>query len=246
MTFIINPYVFAAAAPSISTPSDLASVWEWWEPSRNGFSDNDAIGTMPGQVSPGSGHNWTQSSASLKPTYKANIVNGLGVARFDGSDDTLANVNWTALTSVHFFAVLKIDNDPPATNKNGIWSIGGNNTALYPSGSTDIAEVAFRASGLRTFSKSGMSLATWRVVEVVSNSSEWIYRLDGTQLDSTTGANFGHQSSTFIMLGRSNAFDPEFLDGDFAGMYVFNAKLSSGDRTAMINYLNSRFGLSTS
>lgn len=232
-------------APSITDPSELADIWEWWEPSRESFSDNDPIAQLTGQVAPGSGHNWTQSSAGLKPTYKASIINGHGVARFDGTDDEMQDVNPTALTAVHLLAVIKIDNDPPAAGKSGLWSFGSGAASEYPSSvPTNIGETAFRTASF-SFSKSGISLAAWRVIEIVSTSSEWNFKLDGTQIGSTT-ASFGHQSSGFIRLGRSSPFESNWLDGDLAGLYLMSAKLSAGNRTAMINYLNSRFGLSAS
>src|SRR6185436_6720197 len=215
-----------ALASTINTPSDLASIWEYWEPSRNSFSDNDPIGTMAGQVVPGTGHNWTQSSAGAKPTYKASILNGLGIARFDGTDDELQGANPTALTAEHMFVVLKIDNDPPASGKNGNWSLGGGAVNQYPelAGTNPIWDGSFRTATL-IFSKSSMNLAQWRVAEVVSTSSEYIFRLDGTVLQNGTGGtSFGHQSASSIRLGRCDPFNSLFLDGDIAGMYIFSAK----------------------
>lgn len=232
----------------ITTPSDLADIWEWWEPSREAFSDNDAIGTMAGQFAPGSGHNWTQGTAGSKPTYKASIVNGHGVARFDGSDDVMGSVDPTALTAVHMFVVIKMDSNTPAAGKGGQWSFGNVGGSQYPDAAspTNIASDAFRST-LRSFSKSGIDVAQWRVVEIVSVQStlEWTFRLDGTVLDTVTGG-FVHQSSGFISLGRSGPFDSNWLDGDVAGMYMCGGKLSTPDRGGMINYLNSRFGLSAS
>jgi len=243
MGFLINPFL-AAAAPSITTPSDLPSIWEWWEPSRNGFSDNDAIGTIAGQVAPGTGHNWGQSSASLKPTYKAGILNGLGIARFDGSNDEMSDVAVTGLTAAHLSIVVKIDNDPPAGGKSGLW-LFADAASSYPRTdvTTQIRDASFRGSSFQDFSKSGIDLAQWRVVEVVSTSSQWIYSIDGTVLASIAGS-FGNPTVNCI-LGRAGAFVNNWLDGDVAGLYICSAKLTT-DRAAMIGYLNSRFGLSAS
>lgn len=246
MSFIINPYAFGAGGGGgITTPSDLADIWEWWEPSRNGLTPDAAISSMAGQFAPGSGHDWTQGTGSLQPIFKDSIVNGLGVARFDGTDDDMSSVNPTALTAVHFFAVIKMDSNTPAAGKSGLWSFGQAGGAAYPlnSPATDIGCDSFRTSS-QQFSKSGIDVSQWRVLEIISTSGEWTFKLDGTQLTTTAGA-FAHQSSGFIRLGRSGPFDGNYLDGDLAGMYICSAKLTT-DRTAMINYLNSRFGLSAS
>lgn len=233
-------------APSITDPSELADIWEWWEPSRESFADNDPIGTLTGQFAPGTGHNWTQTGGA-RPTYKDAILNGHGIARFDGSDDEMVSVNPTALTAVHFFAVIRMDSNTPALGKSGTWSFGISSNA-YPitDTPTQISCDSFR-NAAHSFSKSGIDVAQWRVVEIVSvqSSGKWIYRLDGTELVNQT-TTFAHQSSGFIRVGRDGPFGSNWLDGDVAGMYICSAELSSGDRTAMINHLNSRFGLSAS
>lgn len=234
-----------SAGGGITTPSDLADIWEWWEPSREGFSDNDAIGTLTGQFAAGSGHNWTQSTAGNKPTYKDSILNGLGIARFDGSSDRMISVNPTALTAVHIFAVVKLDSNTPSSSTSGLWSLGSGADTEYPQIGTQTQIRSTDARGNAVdFSKSGIDLSNWRVVEVVSTSSEWTFSLDGTQIGSSS-ANFSWQAASFIRLGSSSPFDNNFLDGDLAGMYICSAKLSA-DRAAMIDYLNSRFGLSAS
>lgn len=157
----------------------------------------------------------------------------------------MQSVDPTALTAVHFFAVIKMDSNTPASGKNATWSFGtiGNE---YPMNSpaTDIRADAFRTA-VRQFSKAGIDVAQWRVLEIVSTSSEWSFLLDGTQLDSVAGA-FAHQTAGFIRLGRDGPFSGNFMDGDLAGMYIFSAKLGTSDRESMIDYLNARFGLSAS
>lgn len=202
---------------------------------------------MAGQFAPGTGHNWTQSTSGSKPTYKASILNGLGIARFDGTDDFLANVDPSALTAVHCFLVVKIDADPPPSNlKAGLWSNSGAAATVYADVSdNNIYDGAF-SSARRVFNHTGQALNTWRVVEVVSTASEWTFKLDGTQLH-TTGTNTVNITSTpsWFALGQDGPFDGIFLDGDVAGMYIFSAKLTS-TRADMISYLNTRFGLSSS
>jgi hypothetical protein len=35
MSFLLNPYAFIA--PGGGDPSGIASIWDWWEPEREGF-----------------------------------------------------------------------------------------------------------------------------------------------------------------------------------------------------------------
>lgn len=159
----------------------------------------------------------------------------------------MQSVNPTALTAVHLFAVMKIDNDPPAGTKSGNWSFSSGAANGYPKTdvTTDIRDGTFR-NAIQDFSKSGINLAAWRVVEIVSTSSAYIFRIDGIDLRNGVGGTaFDHQAASFIRLGRVDPFNSNFLDGDLAGLYIFSAELTT-DRPAMIDYLNDRFGLSVS
>lgn len=237
--------IFSGSDVIITTPSDLSSIWEWWEPGRESFADNDPIGTLTGQFAPGTGHNFTQSDGGKKPIFKEGILNGHGIARFDGSNDEMVGANPSGLSAIHFFVVVKIDADPPAANKNGTWSFSSGCLGLYPNlaDTTKISACDFLNAGAQVFSKGGMALDTWRVYEVASTATAWKFRLDGTLLH-TVGGIVGHQTNGFNPIGRSGPFDANFLDGDIAGIYICSAELSTNSRTAMINYLNSRFGLS--
>lgn len=241
----IHQALLSIPVPSglIIEPADVASMWEFWEPRLEGLNDNDPIGQLTGQIAPGSGHNFTQSNSSKKPVYKANIVNGQGVARFDGSDDEMVGANPSGLSAVHFFVVIKIDADPPAANKNGTWSFSSGCLGLYPNlaDTTKISACDFLNAGAQVFSKGGMALDTWRVYEVASTATAWKFRLDGTLLH-TVGGIVGHQTNGFNPIGRSGPFDPNFLDGDIAGIYISSAELSNGDRIGLYNYFNNEFG----
>lgn len=229
----------AAGGGSAPTFPTFADIWEWWEPSRNGFVADQFIGTMAGQVAPGAGHDFTQTGAdSLKPIYKENIVNGVGVARFDGSTESLANVNPSALTAAHLWMVINVVAEQTAT---GVWQFGTSaSTDHYAFTDGNIYDGACSTTR-RNVGNPVPSLQAWRVVEVVSVSGEWTYKLDGTQLFTTATNTVA--LNTNCKLGVWGTLEKAC---DIAGVYLFSAKLSAGDRTLMVNYLNSRFGLSIS
>lgn len=252
MTFTIDPYVFGAGGGA-TTPSSITSIWEWWEPSREGLSNNDPIITLTGQVSPGTGHNWGQATSTSRPTYLSNQINGLGVAHFDitggaGGADWMDGVNPHALTAVHFFIVMKMPSDPPGTSQIA-WAFGTDTSNPDAVPFTDSTIYAGPFSNARkTPGNPTPSLAAWRVYEVVSTSSEWTWRIDGA----TTGAGVFFTTATNSVAILTNcvlgadANGANWKNEDIAGIYIFSAKLSSGDRTTMVNYLNTRFGLSIS
>lgn len=240
MNLIKSPYP-SATVPSITTPSDLADIWEWWEPELEGLADNDPIGQLTGQVSPGTGHNFTQGTAAEKPTYKANIVNGRGVARFDGIDNWLSGVNTTALSQAHVFIVVKSAASPSASGQGGLWS--GNANPAYAAPGTPantIHESLFRTTRVGDLG-AGVALTNWRVYEIVSTASEYTLRIDGATPFFSAGGNFGTDSN--LRLGNNGPSFTEWFNGDVAGFYICSAKQTTM-RPAIINYLNDRFATS--
>lgn len=235
---IINPYVFGGGGGA--TPSDIANIWEWWEPSRDTYNNNDPVSLLTGQVSPGVGHNWVQATGTAQPVYLSNQLNGLGIVDFPhvAGGDYLSDVNPSALTAAHFFIVLKVDNDPPATAQVP-WKFGtSGSTDHFPFTDSNIYCGAFSTTR-QSVGDPAASLASWRVYEIVSTSSEYTALLDGTQLF-TTGTNTVGILAT-CTFGSNLGVNP--WDGQVAGLYIFSAKLTT-DRADMVTYLNSRFGLS--
>lgn len=233
--------IFSGAGSTSVSPSDIAGAWEWWEPSREtGYVNDDPMSTLAGQVAPGTGHDFTQAGA-LRPTFKTNILNGLAVAQFDGSD-FWENVDPSALTAAHVFLVIKKTNGD--TNLCFPWRFGTSASInAYPDpGSANKIFDGTCSTTRRDCGDPAPTLAAWRVVEVVSTSSEWTYLLDGTQLF-TTGTNTVAIRSS-CALGHW-AGGGGGLVGQIAGCYFFSAKLTT-DRATLITYINSRFGLSIS
>jgi hypothetical protein len=98
--------LYKPAAGSAGNPFGIASLWEWWEPSRESYADNDPMGTLTGRFA---AKNFTSSGVS-RPIFKAGVLNGLGVA--DYSSQSWAGVDASALSAGHRFYVVEATNDP--------------------------------------------------------------------------------------------------------------------------------------
>lgn len=240
--------IFSGTGSTSISPSDITGAWEWWEPSREtGYADSDPMDILTGQVSPGTGHDFTQPTGGNKPLFKTNIINGLAVAQFAGTT-WFANVDPSALTEAHVFVVWEKTNGD--TNLCFPWQFGTSASLnAYPDPSS--ANKIFDGTCSTTRRDCGdpaPTLAAVRVVEVVSTSSEWTWRIDGA----TSGAGVFFTTATNTVGIRSDCRLGAWtgigngLTGYIAGCYFFSAKLSSGDRALMVTYLNSRFGLSIS
>lgn len=220
------------------TPSALPDIWEWWEPRLEGLANNDPLTTLTGQVSPGTGHNWVTGDPA---TYLTNQINGLGAAQFTAANgDVLLGVNPSALTAAHVFFVAKgfTDSQPGSP-----WGFGTAANAEHFTFSTDSKIYSAIFSSTRHDCGNPLPpISNWNCAEVVSTSSEWTYLLNGNQLF-TTGTNTVASPSS-CSLGARDSLGNLRWNGYYAGLYISSAKLSSANRTLMVNYLNSTFGLS--
>lgn len=242
MPFVTRPPLSGAIGPSaIDTPSDIANIWDWWEPSREGLGNDADINTLNGQFA----NKDFGKGSGLAPTNKTNILNGLSIARFDGVNQYMdAGPDPSALTAFHAFLVVK-----SPTSESGLWTLqttsGAGTKTLYPGLDGNLYEGAARTARIN-MGTPVLSITTFRVYEIISTSSEWTCKIDGTQ-QHTTGTNTVSLPST-ALLGISSDHGVDFsrFGGDIAGMYWFSAKLTSGQRSQEIGYINNRFGLSSS
>jgi len=234
----------------VTTPSGIPNIWMWGEPSLEvGLNDGDPMATLTDQT--GNARNFTQSTTAFKPLYKTGILNSLACARGEGWNGGNAchwvagGADTTGLTGAHAFIVAKPDTEGVTADTNGLWQLGpfagGVEDTYYPWTDGVIYDKTL-TSARKTVGNPSMALDAWRVVEVVSVSGEFTFKLDGTQIFTTATNTFAGAANGRIMRNNSNSA----LKGYVAGLYIFSAKLGSTDRTTLINYINSRFGLSSS
>jgi hypothetical protein len=226
---------------AVDVPSTIANIWDWWEPSRDGYSDTDTVDLLTGQFA---GKTFARAAGN-RPTYVAAGPNGVGVMNHsNGGGQALEGPDGSALTAGHVFLVVKGGADPSASGRGTPWRIGsdGTNPDLYTWTTGDVYMGA--GSTVRKFIANPAAATTsWRVLEVSSITNEFIVKLDGTQLGSTINPNtVGFTTQMQLGAGPSSAT----FFGQIAGLYIYSAKLSAGDRTTLINYINTRFGLSSS
>lgn len=221
-----------AGTVSIPGPSSIEGAWEFWEPRLEGLANNASITQLTGQISPGTGHNFVAAGCAGLPTYVENVLNGQGVARFNG-EHCLGGVDPSveSLTAAHIFAVVKTDAELVA---NTMWKFGTdivNVPDLYNWVDGKIYDSAF-STLRRDCGNPTPVLTDWRVVEIVSTSSEWTYLLDGVQQVTDATNTVGLRTS--LILGANTTRN---LVGHIAGVYIFAQKLTTG-RAAMVDYLN--------
>jgi hypothetical protein len=252
---VIDPHRGAAAGAG--TPTAIPDIWEWWEPSRESYANNDPITNLNGQAN---NRDMGNVSGGKEPVFKTNQLNGLAVAEFTGQSigplgsdkGTFLQVpTMAALTASHVFFVIKATNDP-STNPQGQGGLSDNTPDAtnpgthFPYTSGEIYEgwgSSVRHDDIPT--NPVTTLAQWNVYEVISTGSEFTLRLNGAQIATTATNTVGFNAGNFF-LGTFLSSDGSWYSwsGQIAGVYQFSAKKTGADYTAMCSYLNTRFGLS--
>ncbi|MDQ3640479.1 MAG: hypothetical protein M3450_03125, partial [Actinomycetota bacterium] len=231
-------------------------AYDWANPTVNGVSDprlwlrgDEITGLASGDPVASwldrSGHHndGSQGTAARRPTWHSGVINGHPVVRFVGTENDWLDLPdfASAFTEAEVFCVVKVVADPPGGvgNTSGLWRFGSSGSLThYPwtNGNVydDCASTTRRDAG-----NPAPSLASWRTLNISSKAGEWIYRLDGTTLltDATNTVGW----SPAPLLGTSDAAN-YWLDGDVAELIIFPRVLTTSERTAVQDYLNTRYG----
>ena len=248
MSIIINPYVFGGSGlPSVPPAITSANILQWCEMRLlTGLVDGDPITTFTDQC--GNGNHWSQSTSGAKPIWKASIVNGHAVGRFDGTDDhfTLGSDILSGKSGGEVWVVVKIDTDPPASSaQSGLWKMDGDgtNAVHYPFTDGQLYEAFGSTARKATGVNPTPALTGWRLYNVSSKNSEFKIRLDGTEIFSTTTNTFASMGSTRT-LGRSvSLFGNVHLDGDLAAICITDNVVNSTDRGIINDTFEAIYGL---
>lgn len=242
----VKPFPSEAAAAAFA-PTDISTLRIWIDKSDISTLFKDAARTVPvtadGDAILGyadkSGYS-NHATATSGALYKTNIQNGLSAALFNGTSNFYSLPNLSALTAAEIFLVLKIANDPPATDpKTGLWHMGTSADATHFPYTDSTIYDSFGTTARKTTVNPSGSLASWHCYNVISASGEWTSRRNTTQLHTTASNTVGFPSAP-----RIGAFTASyFLDGYIGEMFLFNAKLSTGDRSNMDEFVRAKWSL---
>jgi len=244
MSMIINPFFFGASGGGGFSGPDFPSIadeWARYEPFREtGYNDGDGIEPLTDWS--GNGRDWTSTGAdNTLPQYKVNVLNGLAVA----NGNHVNNAGWntgpdmSGLTAVHVFIVMLASDDPATDlNQTGLWNIGtASDSAHVPYTNGFLYDDAGSTVRQGPLNHDTNLASAYRLYEIISTSSEWTRKINGATGGNdffTTGSNTVGCPSSPTLLAASGAGSRHKM----AGLYIFSAKLSSGDRTSVIDYLN--------
>lgn len=236
MSFIINPYSFAAIGGGFS-PSDIAGLQVWLKADAiTGLSDNDPVTTW--EDSSSANHDATQATGGNKPTYQTNELNSLPVVRFDGTDDYLRTGSFTLALPTTVFVVSKVIAETSiATQFDGL---SNQDTMEMRSKSSPDGTYEIYANGFLSTNVPG-NVGTYKIYSIRFNgASSAVYVNASLHATGTVGAS----SPNGITLGcYGNASPDRFSQMDMAEFIVYDSALADADRQDVESYLNAKYAV---
>lgn len=227
-----------------SGPVLPVGLLQWFKADAiTGASDTDPLAAWTDQS--GNGFDATQVTPAQQPVYRTGQINSLPAVQFVSPSHFFNLTNpFTSQTEAELFVVVKLNNDPPTTNKWGQWRFAGtgdNNAFPFTDG---VIYDGFCSTLRKTVGNPTPSLAAWRLYNTSSAASSWIARLDGTQIFSTTSNVFSSAATgtmgTFRLLGATASVN---MDGFIAEVILFDHVLSAEDRTTVESYIADKYAL---
>lgn len=236
------------ATPGAFVPTDIAGLVAWWD-----FSDIASLWKDTGRTSAvtvdgdaiqgvtdkslGGIH---LSEATNPPTYKTGIQAGKSVARFDGTNDTLAAVGITADVSFTVLIVALKRSVPISVNK-ALWTAASSAT-LYTNSALDATHYLWASNQAGGVAVMPGTAASWgiQVIRVNSASSLDAYANGGTATN--FDPNNTITTATVTRLG-SNTTPANFGDFDVAEVLRYDSALSATDLNRIGPYLDTKWGI---
>ncbi len=249
----LAPLTLASSVP-VFAPSDLANLALWLKADALALNDGDLVDTWTDS----SGNSRSATAATTaRPTYKANIVNGKPVLRFDGTSDYMVtpaifsgNTAYTVfVVSSAASASLNTDGRAIATirpsgtsNANGFWHL------IYRNNLTNNARIATSSNGDATnFVAQAPSTSypfdAFSITSYVfgTNGTWWI---NGAQKAQQLSIAAQSNSGAIMWLGKYYGMGGGyFLSGDIAELIVYAAALIDTDRGKVQTHLASKYAI---
>jgi hypothetical protein len=233
----------AAAGPQ---PVSGMSVWyDASDASTFTYSSSNIISQWADKS--GNSRNATQGTTSQQPTRQTNVINGLPVVRFDGSNDYLEFTNiFQSDTSFTVFWVLR----PVAVSTGYKPSFGFLSNAPdsdygalhYINASAQGASYPFAGGlGWSFYDNSNTYTAnTAYSMQFIADGSTWKVFRNGTQEGGTNVGSNPNYAKTWIA-AQNNPI--RFSQFDFGEILIYNTALNSTDVAANRSYLSTKWGV---
>jgi len=241
--------ILGILASSIRTAAPVSGMAVWYDATDAAtfsYSSSNIISQWADKS--GNSRNATQGTTSAQPTRESNVINGLPVVRFDGSNDFLSFTNiFNGDTSFTMFWVLRPRNVSSGTYQpsfSSLTSPDADDGALhYINPSSQGASYPFQTKSWQTYDNTNTYVAnTSYLMEFIADGSVFKVFRNGTQ--ESTNKNVG-SAPAYVQTNIANQNNPggRFAAFDFGEILIYTTALSGADVTANRAYLNAKWGL---
>lgn len=244
MSFIINPFVFAAAG-SPSVPLSL-SPGGWWDLSdASTLYDATSGGSLvaaDGQIAriedkSGNSRHATQATSASRALRKTAVQNGLDTALFDGSNDWFDLPNFLSGSSGSVFYVFKLQAGNQGAMVSQWGSVGGTGGTEDSDGFSGQVYHGWGSNSRKSAGTPSPAFTAWNIASIESSAGLWAYRNNTNLLYSTASNTVAW--GTAPRFARSNNL---YTGGWLGEVIYFPTVLGSTDRTAVLSYLKTKWG----
>jgi len=245
-----------AVAMAAFSPLDIPSLKLWLDGTRGTYVDAGTTLATDGQTiqqwndQSGQGNHATQAGAGARPTYRltggSNSKPALEFITANSNSLVLPDF-MTGFTNGEMHIVIKLRTDPPASTATaGIWTLGGDAASADFFPWTDgVIYDGFMTDTRKTTVDPTPALTSWHLYNNISagavpGPAEWTSNLDGTQIFTTATNVVATTASPRLGGTFVSGF---YLDGYISEVFIFNAKLSAGQRTSLKAYIATKYAL---
>jgi len=245
-----------AAAAAAWSPTDLAALEAWWD-----FSDATALWEDTGgtdavdidgdfilRADDKSGNGYHVTEATNGPTYKTGIQNGLSIARFDGTDDSLFR---TGISTLHMagFTIAAVFNPVTSVTNDGVFSLALTGGTDWGSADGFNLSQGPTANKIKVERDSILSAAvthntnTWHIALCRYGSTVKLYSDGGAPVTDATVTTTDLDPNRIMFSARMTAPESNWGENDIGEIVMVSGELDVTDSNLLGNYLADKWGL---
>ncbi len=223
----------SVSAPAFS-PTDIAGLAYWFKADALvGYSQNDTVTSLPDS----SGNGLDATKASGDPTYQPNQQNGKPAVVIDSAINNIGCFEtgaWAVAQPQTVYMALKLDTTP--NNARTLLSGSGSDKMRFYIDGSDLTLYAGSATDPKITSLAN----AWCIITGVFNGASSLIAKNG---DADVTGNPGTGSATSKIQINGSAGGNELDKVSWGEILVYAGAHDAGQRSNVVNYLNSRWAI---
>ena len=258
--------ILASAISGNLSPIPLTNLKAWYDASDTATISLSGSDVTQWNDKSANGYNLTQSNSSYRPQSGTRTINSLNVIDYNGNTDTLVastNADWTFMhnsTGSTMFVMLSNDATPVgdpsvflrtsggSSNSNGFTGniTTGNQWLHAVSAGDGVGNLVVNTSSF-TLTNNTATIITVKSdpANATAANRSYIYKNSGSadQNNAGTGTPASGDPNQPLRVGDYSTGGTLSINGVIGEIIIYSGLLSDTDRTTVINYLKSKWGI---